>query len=78
MTTIIKAHYDGKTIIPDEKVDLPLNTPLRVEVRPILDRQDSTSAHTGLENQHQLERITGMVRGPILSQDALRRDGIYE
>jgi hypothetical protein len=29
----LKAHYDGKVLVPDEPVDLPLNCPLDVEVR---------------------------------------------
>ena len=26
--TAIKAHFDGKTIVPDEPVDLPTDTPI--------------------------------------------------
>jgi len=26
----LKAHFDGKTIVPDEPVDLPVNQPLHV------------------------------------------------
>ncbi|MEX2212567.1 MAG: hypothetical protein WD768_00470 [Phycisphaeraceae bacterium] len=33
MTKTIKAHFDGKVLIPDEEVDLPVNQPLMVEVR---------------------------------------------
>jgi hypothetical protein len=32
MTMSIKAHFDGKTIVPDEPVDLPVNQPLQVRV----------------------------------------------
>jgi hypothetical protein len=28
----IKAHFDGKTIVPDEPVDLPVNSPLQISV----------------------------------------------
>lgn len=28
----IKAHYDGRVIVPEEPVDLPANTPVRVLV----------------------------------------------
>ena len=31
----IHAHYDGKTIVPDEPVDLPSDQQLEVEVRVI-------------------------------------------
>jgi len=33
MSIIIKAHYDGTTIVPDEPVDLPVNEPLELELR---------------------------------------------
>jgi hypothetical protein len=32
MTMSIKAHFDGKAIVPDEPVNLPINQPLRIEV----------------------------------------------
>lgn len=28
----IKAHFDGKTLVPDEPVTLPENTPLRITI----------------------------------------------
>jgi hypothetical protein len=28
----IKAHYDGRVIVPEEPIDLPANTPVRVLV----------------------------------------------
>ena len=33
--TVLKAHFDGKVLVPDEAVDLPVNCPLEVQVRPI-------------------------------------------
>jgi hypothetical protein len=30
--TMIKAHFDGKAIIPDEPVELPVNQPLTIHV----------------------------------------------
>lgn len=32
MTTTLKAHFDGKVIVPDEAVELPVGTPLHVAV----------------------------------------------
>ena len=32
MTTTIRAHFDGKFIVPDEPVDLPENRPLMLRV----------------------------------------------
>ena len=33
--TILKAHFDGKVIVPDEPVDLPVGQVLEVRVEPI-------------------------------------------
>lgn len=32
--TAIRAHFDGKALVPDELVNLPLNQPLEVYVMP--------------------------------------------
>lgn len=34
MTTTMTAHFDGKVIVPDEPVQLPLNEKLQVQVVP--------------------------------------------
>ena len=33
MTSTFTAHFDGKVIVPDEPVDLPINTQLIITVR---------------------------------------------
>jgi hypothetical protein len=35
MTTTILAHFDGKVFVPDEPVDVPVGTPLRVRVEAV-------------------------------------------
>lgn len=35
--TVINAHFDGKTIVPDEPLDLPNGMFLEVELRPARD-----------------------------------------
>jgi hypothetical protein len=45
--TTIKAHFDGKTIVPDEPVNLPQGTPLFVLVgkkRPLTPEESITGA----------------------------------
>lgn len=32
MTTVLQAHYDGKAILPDQEVDLPVNKRLKLFV----------------------------------------------
>jgi hypothetical protein len=33
--TVLKAHFDGKVLIPDESVNLPLNCTLEVHVKSV-------------------------------------------
>jgi hypothetical protein len=33
--TVLKAHFDGKVLVPDEPVDLPVNCALEVHVQPV-------------------------------------------
>jgi hypothetical protein len=33
--TVLKAHFDGKVLVPDEPVKLPVNCALRVHVEPV-------------------------------------------
>jgi len=46
MTQTIKAHFDGKTLIPDEPVDLPVNRALTLTVESAISPADSI---TGVE-----------------------------
>ena len=33
--TVLKAHFDGKVLVPDEPVDLPVNCALEVRVQAV-------------------------------------------
>lgn len=33
--TVLKAHFDGKVLVPDEPVDLPMDCTLEVRVEPV-------------------------------------------
>jgi hypothetical protein len=39
--TTIRAHFDGRVLVPDEPVNLPKNAPLEVDVRPMLESAPS-------------------------------------
>ncbi|HXP62155.1 MAG TPA: hypothetical protein VN829_16780 [Dongiaceae bacterium] len=36
--TTLTAHFDGRVLIPDEPVKLPMNCPLEVRVQPLQNR----------------------------------------
>lgn len=38
MSVIIRAHFDGKVLVPDEPIQLPVDCPLEIEVR-VLDAE---------------------------------------
>jgi hypothetical protein len=50
--TVLKAHFDGKVLIPDEPVELPVGCALEVHVQPVAG-QPSVSA----PGSHLLELI---------------------
>jgi hypothetical protein len=43
MTTTVLAHFDGKVFVPDEPVDVPVGTPLRVRVEALSHETASTA-----------------------------------
>jgi hypothetical protein len=44
MTTTVLAHFDGKVFVPDEPVDVPVGTPLRVHVEAVETEPTATVA----------------------------------
>jgi hypothetical protein len=70
MTVRIKAHFDGKTIVPDEPVDVPAGTAAVVEfsAAPPVFQMPSRQ-----ERRAALERIIGQsIKGVGIPLEALR------
>ncbi len=44
---ILKAHFDGKVLVPDEAVNLPINCPLELHVRPVSDAPAGSGSSNG-------------------------------
>ena len=76
MTYSLKGHFDGKVIVPDEAVDLPVNEPLQIAMTPLKDTKASTDV-VG-ERLHRLERVIGCMTAPVPSDDSLRRENLYD
>jgi hypothetical protein len=75
MTVRIKAHFDGKTIVPDEPVDLPVGTPVTVEFP---DPGGVALAPTVEERLEAIQRIAERAtRGTPIPAEALRRENMY-
>jgi len=79
MTVTIKAHFDGKVIVPDEPVDLPVGRWLEVQVRPLATEDASHQEVLSIEEKlRRLDQITGWISGPSIPLEALRRENLYE
>jgi len=44
----LRAHFDGKVLVPDEPVDLPVNCALEVELKPVRKSAGAEKALTRL------------------------------
>ena len=44
MTRVTRAHFDGKVIVPDEPVDLLINTPLEIRCARAQDGADTDAS----------------------------------
>lgn len=42
MAMKVRAHFDGRAIIPDEPVDLPLNAKINAELEIVSEQQDTS------------------------------------
>ena len=76
MSITIKAHFDGKVIVPDEPVDLPVDqsfeAELHVEPAPL-------RAADIARRRAALRRIASRaVHGVSIPLEALRRENMYE
>lgn len=74
MSIIFKAHYDGKTIVPDEPVELPINEPIELEFKQefMFLPWDASKA------KEAWERLKSMgVSGTNIPDEALRRENMY-
>ncbi len=76
MSVVIRVHFDGKTIVPDEPVDLPIGQTMEAEFRVPEPRLASEEIERRLEALRNLEAIA--VKGAEIPLEALRRENLYE
>ena len=69
MSVIIKAHFDGKTIVPDASINLPADQALEVELR-LLPNSDKHASEAEPEQSGKLD-ITSL---PFFGMWADRKD----
>ena len=75
MSQVIRAHFDGKAIIPDEPVDLPVNQPLEARLDIVAERKRGRSP----EREVAWQRLKSLrIAGLNISDEALRRENLYK
>ena len=74
MSIRVRAHFDGKVIVPDEPVDLPVDEPIEAELT-IVRREPRRSAAREAAWQKLLSR---RISGLNIPDEALRRENLYE
>lgn len=80
MTRTIRAHFDGRVIVPDEPLDLPVNEPLQVQVTaPATGAAPAGGlAASPAERGAAVDRLLSKpVQGLNLPDAALGRESIY-
>jgi hypothetical protein len=76
MTTTIQARFDGRVLIPEGPIDLPLNQVLTLDIR----QPQFIGALPSMEQRRQAHQrlLADAVSGGNLPDLALRRESIYE
>jgi hypothetical protein len=76
MSIRVRVHFDGKAIIPDEPVDLPVDEPIEADLH-VLSREGKEQDIA--RRLAAIERIASRaVRGTNIPDEALRRENMYE
>ena len=80
MTNRLRAHFDGRFLVPDQPVDLPVNQPLELEVTPCGTTNGVGRVEDALiqERRSRLRASAGVLSGPVLSDETLRRENMYD
>lgn len=73
MTVIVRAHFDGQVLVPEERPDLPVNQPLTVHIEVPMSAANDVSAKLAA-----LDRIVARAVNANLPAEALSRETIYE
>jgi len=74
MTLTARVHFDGKVIIPDEPVDLPVGETIEAEFR-VASRPGNRRQATQASWEQFVECV---VPGLNIPEDAFRRENLYE
>lgn len=74
MAIVIRAHFDGKTIVPDEPVDLPVDTAVEAALTIVEAKPGRSPEREAAWQQLLSLRIPDV----CIPEEALRRENMYE
>jgi hypothetical protein len=75
--TILKAHFDGRVLVPDEPVDLPVNCALEVHVLTQEAPQERAPASVGSVDRRPLMKLAKLLEG-LPDNPQAPRDGAVQ
>ena len=75
MTLHIRAHFDGRVIVPDEAVHLPINQALSVQLYLVDDPAHEVTS-SRLAAYHRL--VSRGVKGLSIRSESLSRENLYD
>jgi hypothetical protein len=76
MSLTIRAHFDGRVIVPDEPLDLPVDQALRVDLTSISPETEEVSIE---ERRAALRRVVSRkIHGLSIPDEALGREHLYD
>ena len=80
MTRRIRFHFDGRVLVPDQPVDLPINQPMEADVRMTGEAKPNGAPDAALvqDRRKRLRQSAGAFSAPVLSDEALRRENMYD
>ncbi len=74
----IRAHFDGKVIVPDEPVDWPIGAPVNVHVYDAAMVEKPPTPEEIQRRLEALERWSGCISAPPPPLESLRRENLYD
>lgn len=76
MSIKVRAHFDGKVIIPDEPLDLPVNARVNAELEIVAEGESERLRDDALRAWEEFK--ANPISGLSISDESLRRENLYE
>ncbi len=75
----LRAHFDGRVLVPDGPVNLPLNQTFEIDVSTIgTNGEKPANSEVIAERLRKLEGVRTLIPGPVIPLEALRRASLYD